>query len=136
MNHALASPSAQLATYCLLVALASLAGGWILLAVRLTHLRLQLASSFVAGLMLAMALLHFIPHATHQNQSLDQTMRFVLAGFLVMFLLRRFLPHHHHDVAEEAPEHRGQPFSASPAEVSCPRCNFTPTTASSYRSPC
>jgi hypothetical protein len=33
---------------------------------RLTHVRLQTAVSFVAGLMLGMALLHFIPHAIHQ----------------------------------------------------------------------
>jgi hypothetical protein len=56
MNHFLVSPPAQPAFCCLLVAAASLAGGWILLVVRLTHLRLQIASSFVAGLMLAMAL--------------------------------------------------------------------------------
>ena len=54
MSYFLDSPTAQLALYCLLVAAASLAGGWILLVVRLTHLRLQIASSFVAGLMLAM----------------------------------------------------------------------------------
>jgi zinc and cadmium transporter len=76
MNHFLVSPSAQLATYCLLVALASLAGGWILLAVRLTHLRLQIASSFVAGLMLAMALLHFIPPACHTFPTLWPTSAF------------------------------------------------------------
>jgi zinc and cadmium transporter len=104
MNHLLVTPTAQLALYCLLVALASLAGGWILLAVRLTHLRLQLAGSFVAGLMLSMALLHFIPHAVHQNHSLDRTRQLVLSGFLAMFLLQRFFPHHHHDVSEEAPE--------------------------------
>jgi zinc and cadmium transporter len=39
-----------LAIYCLLVLLASLAGGWVLLAMHLTHARLQTAVSFVAGL--------------------------------------------------------------------------------------
>ena len=96
---------ALLAIYCALVLLASLAGGWLLLAMRLTHARLQTAVSFVSGLMLGMALLHFIPHAFHQNHSVDQTMRLALGGFLVMFFLQRFFPHHHHDVSEGAPEH-------------------------------
>jgi zinc and cadmium transporter len=126
MNDLLGSPSAQLATYCLLVALASLAGGWMLLAMRLTHLRLQLASSFVAGLMLSMALLHFIPHAVHQNHSLDQTMRLVVSGFLAIFLLQRFLPHHHHDVSEEAPEHKGE---STLAEQSARHLSWVATTA-------
>src|ERR1035437_7953083 len=69
MDNAFLSPPALLAIYCLLVLLASLAGGWVLLAMHLTHARLQTAVSFVAGLMLGMALLHFIPHAFHQNHS-------------------------------------------------------------------
>jgi zinc and cadmium transporter len=54
--------------------------------------------------MLGIALLHFIPHATEQTHSLDQTVHWVLGGFLVMFFLQRFFPHHHHDVSEGAPE--------------------------------
>src|ERR1035441_156747 len=94
----------ELVIYCVLVLLASLAGGWVLLVLRLTHARIQTAVSFVAGLMLGMALLHFIPHAFHQSHSLNQTMQWALGGFLVMFFLQRFFPHHHHDVAEGAPE--------------------------------
>lgn len=93
-----------LTVYCALVFLASLAGGWALLAMRLTHARLQTAVSFVAGLMLGVATLHFIPHAAEQNGSLHQTMLWVLGGFLTMFFLQRFFPHHHHDVSEGAPE--------------------------------
>ena len=95
----------ELVLYCALVVVASLAGGWVLLALRLTHARLQIGVSFVSGLMLGMALLHFIPHAFHQNHSVDQTMRLALGGFLVMFFLQRLFPHHHHDVSEGAPEH-------------------------------
>ena len=82
----------ELVIYCVLVLLASLAGGWFLLALRLTHARLQTGVSFVSGLMLGMALLHFIPHAFHENHSVDQTMRLALGGFLVMFFLQRFPP--------------------------------------------
>ena len=105
MNTPFLSPTVLLAIYYALVLFASLAGGWVLLALHLTHARLQTAVSFVAGLMLGMALLHFIPHAFHQNHALDQTMQWTLGGFLVMFFLQRFFPHHHHDVSEAAPEH-------------------------------
>lgn len=64
---------AQMAIYCLCILLASRAGGWLRLALRLTHARLQMAGRFVAGLMLSMALLHFIPHAAEENHSMEQT---------------------------------------------------------------
>jgi len=111
MNTLAFPTAAVLAFYCGLVLLASLAGGWLLLALRLTHTRLQTAVSFVAGLMLGMALLHFIPHAFQQSHALDQTMQWTLGGFLVMFFLQRFFPHHHHDVSEGGPEH-GSPGAA------------------------
>jgi len=130
MNNLLVAPLVQLAIYCLLVALASLAGGWILLAVRLTHLRLQIAGSFVAGLMLSMALLHFVPHAVHENHSIGQTMQWVLSGFLAIFLLQRFFPYHHHDVSDEAPERRGTKPDETPtlAEQSASHLSWIATT--------
>jgi len=100
MQSFASSPGLLLGIYCGLVMLASLAGGWILLLMRLTHARLQIAVSFVAGLMLGMALLHFIPLATAQNDSLEETMYCALGGFLVMFFLQRFFPHHQHDISE------------------------------------
>ena len=92
---------------CLLVVIASLAGGWLPLLVHLTHARLQIAISFVAGLMLGLALLHFLPDAAEQLHSLDRTVGWALAGFLVMFFLQRFLHYHTHDVPEEAAEADG-----------------------------
>ena len=49
-----------LVIYCLLIVLASLAGGWIPLLVRLTHQRLELAISFVSGAMLGVAWLEMV----------------------------------------------------------------------------
>jgi zinc and cadmium transporter len=96
--------SGLLAIYCVLVLLASLAGGWLLLAVHLTHTRLQMAVSFVAGLMLGIALLHFLPDAEEQLHSLDRTAGWLLGGFLVMFFVQRFFHFHHHDLPEGDPE--------------------------------
>ena len=101
---AASSPVLLLTIYCALVLLASLAGGWVLLVIRPTHTRLQLATSFVAGLMLGIALLHFLPDAAEQLHSVDRTASWVLGGFLVMFFLQRFFHFHHHDTPEGDPE--------------------------------
>jgi zinc and cadmium transporter len=93
-----------LAIYCALVLLASLAGGWLPLVIRLTHTRLQMAISLVAGLMLGIALLHFLPDAAEQLHSLDRTVAWVLGGFLTMFFLQRFFHFHHHDLPDGDPE--------------------------------
>jgi zinc and cadmium transporter len=98
------SPSWLLVIYCALVLLASLAGGWLLLAIHLTHTRLQTAVSFVAGLMLGIALLHFLPDADEQLHSLNRTAAWMLGGFLAMFFVQRFFHFHHHDLPEGDPE--------------------------------
>ena len=97
-------PAVLLTIYCALVLLASLAGGWFLLFIHLTHTRLQIAVSFVAGLMLGIALLHFLPDANEQLHSLDKTAEWMLGGFLAMFFVQRFFHFHHHDMAEGDPE--------------------------------
>ena len=98
------TPGWLLVVYCALVLLASLAGGWLLLAIHLTHTRLQMAVSFVAGLMLGIALLHFLPDAEEQLHSLDRTVDWLLGGFLAMFFVQRFFHFHHHDLPEGDPE--------------------------------
>jgi zinc and cadmium transporter len=103
------SPTALLAGYGLLALFAALAGGTLPTLFRLTHTRLQIAVSFVAGLMLGLSLLGLLPHAAHALNSLAQGTAWLLAGFLVLFVLQRFLPFHHHDVPE------GQPAAAGHA---------------------
>jgi len=95
---------ALVGVYCGLILLASLAGGWLPLWVRMTHTRIQVATSFVAGFMLGIGVLHLVPHALAQFESVDRTMRWLLGGFLTMFFVQRYLHFHHHDVPEEAPE--------------------------------
>lgn len=104
MNESTTSQALLLAIYSGLIIVASLAGGWIPLVIRLTHTRLQVAISFVAGLMLGVGLLHLLPHAWHQSHSIDRTVFWVLTGFLVMFFAQRFFHFHHHDVPDESAE--------------------------------
>jgi len=89
---------------------ASLAGGVIPSVLKLTHRRLQMALSFVAGAMLGVALFHMLPHAvldvlaTRQargesfgHSHFDRLTAAMVGGFLVMFLLERFAQFHRHE---------------------------------------
>lgn len=87
--------------YCVAVLVASLAGGALPGWLRLTHTRLQVALSFVAGLMLGIALLHMIPHAAGETGSLDRAVQWALAGFLALFFLQRVFHYHSHDAPGE-----------------------------------
>jgi zinc and cadmium transporter len=98
------SPYGLLAIYCALVMLASLCGGWLLILMRPTHTRLQVATSFVAGLMLGIAVIHFLPDAMNKLNDIDRTAEWVLGGFLAMFFLQRFFHFHHHDSPVGDPE--------------------------------
>jgi zinc and cadmium transporter len=97
------SPGASLVLYSVLALLAAVAGGVLPTVFRLTHTKLQLAVSFVGGLMLGLALLGMLPHALAQMDGVLAAVGWLLAGFLALFFLQRFLPFHHHDVVEGSP---------------------------------
>ena len=94
--------------YCLLILVASILGGMIPNWVRLTHRRMEFAVSFVAGVMLGVALFHLIPHAFSEvsgltpnrppEQIAGNLMWGVLSGFLAMFFIERFFCYHHHEI--------------------------------------
>jgi zinc and cadmium transporter len=96
------SAALLLTLYCAMIVLASLSGGWIPMLVRITHTRMQVALSFVAGVMLGVGLLHMIPHSLYELGRIDTTVMWVLVGFLVMFFLERFFHFHHHDAPDDA----------------------------------
>jgi zinc and cadmium transporter len=117
--------SGPLAVYCVLVVVASLFGGALPSRLHLTHTRLQMMVSLVAGLMLGVALLHMIPHATHY-MSVDGTAQWSVVGLLAMFFLIRAFHFHEHEVGmgpgegeghghahEHAPLSRGHPHPHS-----------------------
>ena len=104
MNTILISPTVLLVGYCLLAFFAALAGGALPTLFKLTHARLQISISFVAGLMLGLSLLGLLPHASLELNSIHKGATWLLGGFLAMFFLQRFLPFHHHDVPEGSPE--------------------------------
>ena len=109
------SPLVLLTYYCLLILLASIAGGMIPIWFRLTHRVMEVIVSFVAGVMLGVGLLHMLPHALEHMQEPGrfakrpgksssgtdlEAMLWVLAGLLTMFFIERFLCFHHHGVED------------------------------------
>jgi zinc and cadmium transporter len=103
MSSFTTSPGLLLAAYCLLALFAALLGGALPTLFHLTHTRLQVAVSFVAGFMLGLSVLGLLPHAMGELHAPRPAVGWLLGGFLVMFFLQRFLPFHHHDVAEGSP---------------------------------
>ncbi len=99
------------AIYSLAILIAALAGGWLPLAIRLTHTRMQVALSFVAGVILGIGLLHLIPHGYFELGNIDHTVAWTLAGFLAMFFLERFFPFHQHNA----------PITEPPRDISDPQ---------------
>jgi zinc and cadmium transporter len=89
-----------LAIYCVIVAAASVLGGLVPALARVSHTHVQLAMSFVGGLMLGVAVLHLLPHAAAEAGSLDLASQSALLGLVATFLLIRYLAvhqHGHHD---------------------------------------
>lgn len=101
-----------LLVYCLAILAVSILGGMLPAFLRLSHTRMQLALSLVAGVMFGVGVIHMLPHAIvlwgessaaelaggpDLHGGLDPIMLALLLGFLVMFLLERFLAFHQHE---------------------------------------
>lgn len=99
------SPTIALIISLAVVCAASVAGGAAAIRIRLGHRALQFALSAVAGVMLGVACFHMLPHAfmargpsavaTHDG--IEPVMIAAVLGFIVMFVLARFLDHHRHE---------------------------------------
>lgn len=96
-----------LALYVVAIVLASISGGWIPSLVRLTHTRMQIFMSFVAGAMLGVGLLHLLPHAAIELGSIRPPVWWLTAGFLTMFFVERVFHFHHHETPADM-EHQEQ----------------------------
>lgn len=102
------NPIVPLTYYCLLILVASIAGGMIPVWFRLTHRWMEFAVSFVAGVMLGVGLLHMLPHALSQvrastadpSGNVVSVMLWLLLGLLTMFFIERFFCFHHHGVED------------------------------------
>ncbi|MFM9966259.1 MAG: ZIP family metal transporter [Planctomycetaceae bacterium] len=96
------APGFQLAFYALLIMAASMAGGLAPAMMRFTHRTLHLLMSFVAGLMLGVAVFHMLPHAAEKLRAandptgIDAAVLWLMVGLLGMFFLIRAFHFHQH----------------------------------------
>lgn len=86
-----------LTAYCTFVVVASLLGGWLPSILKPTHTRLQVMMSFVGGFMMAVAMLHLLPHAAASVESIDVAATCAVAGLVGMFLMMRMFHAHQHE---------------------------------------
>lgn len=110
-----------LAGYSVAIVAASLLGGWLPTLVRVTHLRVQVGMSFVAGLMLGVALYHLLPHALLRLQgvggmaaAVDRAVVWAMLGMILMLLLLRMFRFHQHDFSDEERHRHGHNANAHP----------------------
>jgi len=98
-----ASPTALLVAYCAAIVLFSLVGGFVPNWVRMTHTRMQVAMSFVSGLMLGVAFYHLLPHSitwVGGPEAADVSAWWLMIGLIVMLLLLRMFHFHQHDFSD------------------------------------
>ena len=103
-----------LTAYAAAIVAASLFGGWLPSAMRMTHTRIHLAMSLVAGLILGVALYHLVPHGVAWLGGPDAVERAVwwtMLGMVFMVLLLRVLPFHQHDFSTDAQGHQAHSLS-------------------------
>ena len=97
--------------YCVAILLASVIGGMIPKWIHLSHRKMELAVSFVAGIIFGVAMLHMLPHAVlsalvTSDRAPDSTllglMVWFVLGFLAMFLIERFFYFQRHEPPGDA----------------------------------
>lgn len=88
-----------LGAYTLMIAGASLIGGWLPGRLKLSHLQFQLVLSLIGGLLLGLGIFHLLSHAIQElgDASRDVAMAWMMVGIVFMFFLLRTLHVHHHE---------------------------------------
>jgi zinc and cadmium transporter len=81
---------------------ASLLGGWLPQRFELSHTRMQMIISLIAGLMLAIGIFHMLPHAVVElgEDGPDKAAGGMMAGLVGMFLILRMFAFHQHSTPE------------------------------------
>ena len=93
-----------LAGYCVVIMAVSLFGGWLPSIFRLTHTRTQMVTSFVAGVILCVALYYLLPHGMLEipgEHSAETAVWWMLVGTVLMVVLLRVFSFHQHDFSHE-----------------------------------
>ena len=96
----------SVAVYCSVIVVASLAGGYLPLAAKVSHLRLQVYLSLSAGAMLGAAFFHMLPEAA------DLAGRrfgwWLALGVVGLYVVERFLSPHSHQPPDTGEAHHAE----------------------------
>lgn len=106
-----------LSGYSIVILAAAALGVWMQSAIRLTHTRMQVAMSFVAGVTLGVALYHLIPHSLAQipgDRAVETTVWWMVLGMVGMVLLLRVFPFHQHELAGQEVSRHGRHGGTGP----------------------
>ncbi len=91
--------------YSLAILAASLLGGYLPAIVKMTHTRIQMVMSFVAGFILSVALYHLLPHGLvliPGPGAVEKAVGLMMFGIILMVLLLRIFHFHQHEFGDEA----------------------------------
>ena len=91
--------------YSLAILAASLLGGYLPVIVKMTHTRIQMVMSFVAGFILGVALYHLLPHGLvliPGPGAVEKAVGLMMFGIILMVLLLRIFHVHQHEFGDEA----------------------------------
>ncbi len=91
--------------YSLAILAASLLGGYLPAIVKMTHTRIQMVMSFVAGFILSVALYHLLPHGLVMIPgpgAVEKAVGLMMFGIILMVLLLRIFHFHQHEFGDEA----------------------------------
>ena len=94
--------------YSVAIVTAAMLGVWVQSKIHLTHTRMQLAMSFVAGLVLGVALYHLVPHSLARisgPNAVGITVWWMIIGMILMVLLLRVFQFHQHDFGNDGNHH-------------------------------
>ena len=96
--------------YSVAILAAAMLGVWVQSRIRLTHTRMQLAMSFVAGLIIGVALYHLVPHSLvwiSGPGAVEITVWWMVIGMILMLVLLRVFRFHQHDLGNEGDHNHG-----------------------------
>ena len=94
------NPAGLLTVYSVAIVAASLLGLVAQAVFRLTHPRVQIALSFIAGLVVGMAFYHLLPHSVERisgDDPIEAAVWWMIIGMVFMILLLRVFPLYQHD---------------------------------------
>ncbi len=101
-----------LAGYSVAIIAGSLLGGWLPSVFRMTHTRIQMAMTFVAGLILGVAIYHLLPYSLQVfpgEHAVETVASWMILGIVVMVLMLRFFHFHQHDFSDVDQDNHAPP---------------------------